>query len=177
MRSSLVSSTLLFGIALLGVSQVAQGQDAAKPKLYNTAKQKMLDHKQVFSFTQFKPDPAAPVSAVGRSGRKIRREVSALRRIPSPGRAVLGVIVPVKILARSLLILLLLTTAMAGQTALRQVQQARARLQMLQLVSRRPQLRQRRDALDLEPFPFLTDPKTVAHRVANMPEDRTVVQL
>jgi 4-hydroxy-2-oxoheptanedioate aldolase len=50
---------LLFGIALLGVSQVAQGQDAAKPKLYNTAKQKMLDGKQIFSFTQFKPDPAA----------------------------------------------------------------------------------------------------------------------
>jgi 4-hydroxy-2-oxoheptanedioate aldolase len=48
------------GIALLGISQVAQGQapakGAAKPKLYNTAKQKLLDGKQVFSFTQFKPD-------------------------------------------------------------------------------------------------------------------------
>lgn len=59
MRVPLVPTTLLLGIALLGVSQVAPGQDAAKPKLYNTAKQKMLDHKQVFSFTQFKPDPAA----------------------------------------------------------------------------------------------------------------------
>ena len=30
----------------------------AKPKLYNTAKQKLLDGKQVFSFTQNKFDPA-----------------------------------------------------------------------------------------------------------------------
>jgi 4-hydroxy-2-oxoheptanedioate aldolase len=56
---SLVPTTLLFGIALLGLSPAAQGQDAAKPKLYNTAKQKLLDHKQIFSFTQFKPDPVA----------------------------------------------------------------------------------------------------------------------
>lgn len=31
-----------------------QSQSAAKPKLYNTAKQKLLDGKQVFSFTQSK---------------------------------------------------------------------------------------------------------------------------
>ena len=59
MRMSLVPTTLLFGIALLGLSPAAQGQDAAKPKLYNTAKQKLLDHKQIFSFTQFKTDPVA----------------------------------------------------------------------------------------------------------------------
>jgi 4-hydroxy-2-oxoheptanedioate aldolase len=54
---------LFLGIALLGLSQVAPGQapakGAAKPKLYNTAKQKLLDHKQIFSFTQFKADPAS----------------------------------------------------------------------------------------------------------------------
>jgi 4-hydroxy-2-oxoheptanedioate aldolase len=43
-------------IALLSVLAVAQQQGqapgAAKPKLYNTAKQKILEGKQVFSFTQ-----------------------------------------------------------------------------------------------------------------------------
>ena len=59
MRSSLVPSTfLVFGIALLGVSPPAQGQGAAKPKLYNTAKQKLLEGKQVFSFTQSRMDVA-----------------------------------------------------------------------------------------------------------------------
>jgi len=37
----------------------AQQQPAAKPALYNTAKQKLLDGKQIFSFTQTKMDPAA----------------------------------------------------------------------------------------------------------------------
>jgi 2-keto-3-deoxy-L-rhamnonate aldolase RhmA len=38
----------------------AQQQPAARPvKLYNTAKQKLLEGKQVFSFTQSKADPAA----------------------------------------------------------------------------------------------------------------------
>jgi 4-hydroxy-2-oxoheptanedioate aldolase len=50
---------LLLGIALLGLATAAQGQNAAKPKLYNTAKQKLLDGKQIFSFTQFKPDAAS----------------------------------------------------------------------------------------------------------------------
>ena len=36
----------------------AQQQPAAKPALYNTAKQKLLDGKQIFSFTQSKMDPA-----------------------------------------------------------------------------------------------------------------------
>jgi 2-keto-3-deoxy-L-rhamnonate aldolase RhmA len=47
--------------ALLTIFLVAQmlGQaPAAKPKLYNTAKQKLLDGKQVFSFTQSTMDPA-----------------------------------------------------------------------------------------------------------------------
>jgi 2-keto-3-deoxy-L-rhamnonate aldolase RhmA len=63
MRASLIPTTLLLGIALLGISQVARGQapakGGAKPKLYNTAKQKLLDKKQIFSFTQFKPDPVS----------------------------------------------------------------------------------------------------------------------
>ncbi|HSW51229.1 MAG TPA: aldolase/citrate lyase family protein [Bryobacteraceae bacterium] len=40
-----------------GVSFSALGQEAAKPKLYNTAKQKLLEGKQVFSFTQSRMDP------------------------------------------------------------------------------------------------------------------------
>jgi 4-hydroxy-2-oxoheptanedioate aldolase len=37
----------------------AQPAPAAKPPLYNTAKQKLLEGKQIFSFTQFTMDPAA----------------------------------------------------------------------------------------------------------------------
>ncbi len=37
----------------------AVNSSAAKAPLYNTVKQKLLDGKQVFSFTQSKPDPAA----------------------------------------------------------------------------------------------------------------------
>jgi len=39
--------------------QNQSGQSVLKPKLYNTAKQKLLEGKQVFSFTQSKFDPAA----------------------------------------------------------------------------------------------------------------------
>jgi 2-keto-3-deoxy-L-rhamnonate aldolase RhmA len=49
----------LLAVALLSVvapAQQGQGQDAAKPKLYNTVKQKLLEGKQVFSFTQSKMD-------------------------------------------------------------------------------------------------------------------------
>lgn len=42
---------------VLGAIMPVRAQDT-KPKLYNTAKQKLLDGKQVFSFTQSKPDPA-----------------------------------------------------------------------------------------------------------------------
>jgi 4-hydroxy-2-oxoheptanedioate aldolase len=53
---------LIFSIALLGVPGLAQpgtqGTGNAKPALYNTAKQKLLEGKQVFSFTQSKFDIA-----------------------------------------------------------------------------------------------------------------------
>ena len=51
-------------LAALLVSGLAYGQQkdlskpGGKPPLYNTAKQKLLDGKQVFSFTQSKVDPA-----------------------------------------------------------------------------------------------------------------------
>jgi 4-hydroxy-2-oxoheptanedioate aldolase len=50
----------LLAVALTSVPVAAQSQDssAAKPKLYNTTKQKLLDGKQVFSFTQSKMDIA-----------------------------------------------------------------------------------------------------------------------
>lgn len=51
------SSISVAMIAGLAVAQ-QQGQPAAKPKLYNTTKQKLLEGRQVFSFTQSKPDPA-----------------------------------------------------------------------------------------------------------------------
>ena len=44
-------------VALAGVMALAQ-QNQTKPKLYNTAKQKLLDGKQVFSFTQSTADVA-----------------------------------------------------------------------------------------------------------------------
>ena len=48
---------LLFALALLSLPAPAQNQSTApKPKLYNTAKQKLLDGKQVFSFTQSRMD-------------------------------------------------------------------------------------------------------------------------
>ena len=50
----------LLAVAVLGVpaaaQQPGQGQAAEKPKLYNTVKQKLLEGKQVFSFTQTKMD-------------------------------------------------------------------------------------------------------------------------
>jgi len=58
MRSSLLAAFSILAAALPGTPGFAQ-QTAAKPKLYNTAKQKLLDGKQVFSFTQSKFDIAA----------------------------------------------------------------------------------------------------------------------
>jgi 2-keto-3-deoxy-L-rhamnonate aldolase RhmA len=60
MRSPSMFAFSLLSLALLGATASAQqsGQ-AAKPKLYNTAKQKLLDGKKVFSFTQSKMDIAA----------------------------------------------------------------------------------------------------------------------
>ncbi len=63
MRSSasrkLAYALLAAVILIFGVRTFAQmqSQTAAKPKLYNTAKQKLLDGKQVFSFTQSTFDP------------------------------------------------------------------------------------------------------------------------
>ena len=47
---SFVAVGLLSALALAG--QQGQNEGAIKPRLYNTAKQKLLDGKQVFSFTQ-----------------------------------------------------------------------------------------------------------------------------
>jgi 4-hydroxy-2-oxoheptanedioate aldolase len=47
---------LFLAIALPGILIAAQGPGAAMPKLYNTAKQKLREGKQVFSFTQSKMD-------------------------------------------------------------------------------------------------------------------------
>jgi 2-keto-3-deoxy-L-rhamnonate aldolase RhmA len=46
------------GAAKSPANQAGTSQAASKPKLYNTAKQKLLDGKQVFSFTQYKDDVA-----------------------------------------------------------------------------------------------------------------------
>ena len=57
MRSSMTLRLTLSG-ALLGIAALAQqgGDAGAKPKLYNTAKQKLREGKQVFSFTQTRFD-------------------------------------------------------------------------------------------------------------------------
>ncbi len=56
MRSNWIRLGAVLAVAV-GATLSAQGQDAAKPKLYNTAKQKLLEGKQVFSFTQSRMDP------------------------------------------------------------------------------------------------------------------------
>ena len=55
-KKAVVYSSLGLALLLLGagVKSWAQQGAAPKPKLYNTAKQKLLDGKQVFSFTQSK---------------------------------------------------------------------------------------------------------------------------
>jgi 4-hydroxy-2-oxoheptanedioate aldolase len=58
MRLSPIVAGSILAAALYGTPADAQ-QPGAKPKLYNTAKQKLLDGKQVFSFTQSKFDIAA----------------------------------------------------------------------------------------------------------------------
>ncbi len=45
-------------LSIFAVVQVLGQAPASKPKLYNTAKQKLLEGKQVFSFTQSTNDPA-----------------------------------------------------------------------------------------------------------------------
>jgi len=60
MRVPLMAICSLLAAALLAVLAPAQpqAQTAARPKLYNTTKQKLLEGKQVFSFTQSKFDIA-----------------------------------------------------------------------------------------------------------------------
>jgi len=56
---TLIVLILCSAAAAIGVwAQQSAAPAGAKPKLYNTAKQKLLDGKQVFSFTQDKFDPA-----------------------------------------------------------------------------------------------------------------------
>jgi 2-keto-3-deoxy-L-rhamnonate aldolase RhmA len=54
MKTPVITVSALVAAALLAIPVAAQqqGQAAAKPALYNTAKQKLLEGKQVFSFTQ-----------------------------------------------------------------------------------------------------------------------------
>ena len=60
MRTLLIGA--LSGVFTLGLAVLAVAQnpipEQAKAPLYNTAKKKLLEGKQVFSFTQSKPDPA-----------------------------------------------------------------------------------------------------------------------
>jgi 2-keto-3-deoxy-L-rhamnonate aldolase RhmA len=54
MKTSIAIIRVVFGFSLAVIPVAAQpaGQDAAKPKLYNTVIQKLREGKQVFSFTQ-----------------------------------------------------------------------------------------------------------------------------
>src|SRR6202142_1475276 len=54
----LACSFLALAVASITLGAQSQDSDATKPKLYNTAKQKLLEGKQIFSFTQSKADPA-----------------------------------------------------------------------------------------------------------------------
>ena len=59
-----MAMALGFGLtAMWAVAQPRQSQDGVKPKLYNTVKQKLLEGKQVFSYTQSKFDIAANCEA------------------------------------------------------------------------------------------------------------------
>ncbi len=59
MKLPSLSAFPVLAIVLCGATAHAQQEaQAAKPKLYNTAKQKLLDGKQVFSFTQSRMDIA-----------------------------------------------------------------------------------------------------------------------
>ncbi|MEO7142549.1 MAG: aldolase/citrate lyase family protein [Bryobacteraceae bacterium] len=53
------SSKFVSSFVVIGMTSALAIAQSPKPKLYNTAKQKILDGKQVFSFTQSKVDPAA----------------------------------------------------------------------------------------------------------------------
>jgi 2-keto-3-deoxy-L-rhamnonate aldolase RhmA len=55
-KAVICSFLAVAALGMITFAQQEQSQSAAKPKLYNTAKQKLLDGKQVFSFTQYKAD-------------------------------------------------------------------------------------------------------------------------
>ena len=60
MKTSAITGRLIFALALAAVTAAAQPQPgSAQRALYNTTKQKLLEGKQVFSFTQSKFDIAA----------------------------------------------------------------------------------------------------------------------
>ena len=61
MKKSLTALLYCLVLAAVAMLTFAQNPPAGKPTapLYNTAKQKLLEGKQVFSFTQSKADPAA----------------------------------------------------------------------------------------------------------------------
>jgi 2-keto-3-deoxy-L-rhamnonate aldolase RhmA len=66
MKMSAKTICMVLGLAAAGtwaVAQPSQSQDDAKPKLYNTVKQKLLEGKQVFSYTQSKFDIAGNCEA------------------------------------------------------------------------------------------------------------------
>jgi 4-hydroxy-2-oxoheptanedioate aldolase len=66
MKISAKTICLVLGVALAptwAIAQQGQSQTAAKPPLYNTAKQKLLEGKQVFSYTQSKFDIAGNCEA------------------------------------------------------------------------------------------------------------------
>ena len=54
---------IVLALSFAAIRIAAQSQDANKPKLYSTAKQKLLDGKQVFSYTQSKFDIAGNCEA------------------------------------------------------------------------------------------------------------------
>src|SRR5580698_6813361 len=61
MKMSAMTIGVVLGLSLTATAALAQqpqSQDTAKPKYYNTVKQKLLDGKQVFSYTQSKFDIA-----------------------------------------------------------------------------------------------------------------------
>ncbi|MGA3238966.1 MAG: aldolase/citrate lyase family protein [Bryobacteraceae bacterium] len=66
MKMSAKTIAVVVGFSLAAtwaIAQQGQNQDSAKPKLYNTVKQKLLEGKQVFSYTQSKFDIAANCEA------------------------------------------------------------------------------------------------------------------
>lgn len=58
MRTTHIVRGVALAAMCAGGQQAGQSQGAASPKLYNTTKQKLLEGKQVFSFTQSKFDVA-----------------------------------------------------------------------------------------------------------------------